>query len=81
MSHHHAHDTLLRLGSFVLDRSPKEIMDHVTNALVEFVDLDSRREISVHCCMENHHMVWVGPSILLETSCTFLRLVIDNGVL
>ncbi len=80
-SHHHASDTLLRLGSFVLDRSPKEIMDHVTNALVEFVDLDSRREISVHCCMENRRMVWVGPSILLATSCTFLRLVIGNGVL
>ncbi len=71
----------LRLGSFVLYRSPKEIMDHVTNALVEFIKIDSRRESRVHCCTENHHMVWVGPITLLSTSWASLRLVIVNFVL
>ncbi len=58
--HQYSRDTLLRLGSFALDRSLNEIMDHTTNTLVEFIDLDARRESSVHCCMENHRMVWVG---------------------
>ncbi len=67
-SQQHSRDTLLRLGSFVLDRSPNEIMHHTTNALVEFVDLDARRKSSVHCCTEKRRMVWVGASNLLATS-------------
>ncbi len=33
-SHHHSRDTLLRLVSFVFDRSPKEIMYHTTNTVI-----------------------------------------------
>jgi hypothetical protein len=69
------------VDNFVFDRSPKEIIDHVTNTLVEFVDLDSRRESSVYCCTENHNIMWVEPSILLRTSWTFLCLVIVNVVI
>ena len=58
-SHHHSRDKIRRLarrGSHLLDHSRKEFMDRVTNALVEFVVLDSRREKSVHGCMEDHRI-------------------------